>query len=192
MFFLRYIFLYLKGLFFLPHVALLYTVKKQKCVYAEANRALLPTGYSYKNLNALLWLLENDKYYRNFFYYRIGRLSTLVKWYTPGDRSFVISCKTIGEGGYFPHSYSTIINAKSVGKNFICRQCTTIGNKIDGHNDLVPTIGDNVTLGANVVIIGNVSVGNNVIIGAGSVVVHDVPDNSVVVGNPARVIRTLV
>ena len=52
-------------------------------------------------------------------------------------------------------------------------------------------IGDNVTLGVNVTIIGGITIGNNVIIGAGSVVVKDIPDNSVAVGNPARVIRTL-
>lgn len=97
--FLRYILLYIKGLFFLPHVVLLYSVRKQECVFTEANKALQPTGYSFKNLNALLWLLENDKYYRNFFYYRIGRLSTLVKWYIPGDRSFILSCRTLGVGG---------------------------------------------------------------------------------------------
>ncbi len=46
-------------------------------------------------------------------------------------------------------------------------------------------------MGANVVIIGGVNVGENSIIGAGSVVVKDIPSNSVVVGNPARVIRKL-
>lgn len=50
-------------------------------------------------------------------------------------------------------------------------------------------IGDNVPLGANVTIIGPVHVGNNVTIGAGSVVVKDVPDNVVIVGNPARIIK---
>ena len=52
----------------------------------------------------------------------------------------------------------------------------------------MPVIGDNVTVGANVVIIGNVTIGNNVVIGAGSVVVKDVPSNVVVAGNPVRVI----
>lgn len=50
-------------------------------------------------------------------------------------------------------------------------------------------IGDNVTLGGNVTIIGPVHIGNNVIVGAGSVVVKDVPDNCIVAGNPARIIR---
>lgn len=88
------------------------------------------------------------------------------------------------------HPYATILNAKSIGKNFTVRQCTTIGNKKDGRNDLVPVIGDNVNVGANVVIIGDITIGNNVIIGAGSVVTHDIPDNSIVVGNPAHIIRT--
>ena len=89
----------------------------------------------------------------------------------------------------YSHPYATIINAKSIGRNFSFRQCTTIGNKIDGRNDLVPTIGDNVTLGANVCIIGDIHIGNNVIIGAGCVVVKDVPDNCIVVGNPMRIIK---
>ena len=52
-----------------------------------------------------------------------------------------------------------------------------------------PIIGDNVSLGCNVTIIGNIKIGNNVTIGAGSVVVKDIPDNAVVVGNPSRIIR---
>ena len=40
-----------------------------------------------------------------------------------------------------------------------------------------------------VVIIGNITIGNNVTIGAGSVVVKDVPDNAVVVGNPAKIVK---
>ena len=73
--------------------------------------------------------------------------------------------------------------------NFSFRQNTTIGNKKDGRNDLLPVIGNNVTLGANVVIIGDVRIGDNVIVGAGSVVVKDIPANSVVAGNPAKIIK---
>ena len=52
-----------------------------------------------------------------------------------------------------------------------------------------PTVGDNVSLGCSVTIIGNVHIGNNVTIGAESIVVKDVPDDCVVAGNPVRIIR---
>ena len=51
------------------------------------------------------------------------------------------------------------------------------------------TIGNSVWIGGNSVVVMGVTIGNNVVIGAGSVVTHDIPDNAVVVGNPARVIR---
>lgn len=53
------------------------------------------------------------------------------------------------------------------------------------------TIGDNVWLGGNVVVVPGVHIGNNVVVGAGSVVTKDLPDNVIAVGNPARVIRKI-
>ena len=52
------------------------------------------------------------------------------------------------------------------------------------------TIGDNVFIGINTIILPNVTIGNNVIVGAGTVVSKDIPDNSVVVGNPMRIVST--
>ncbi len=51
-------------------------------------------------------------------------------------------------------------------------------------------IGDNVFIGGGAIVLPNVRIGNNVIIGAGSVVCKSIPDNSVAVGNPAKVIST--
>lgn len=53
------------------------------------------------------------------------------------------------------------------------------------------TVGDNVWIGAGVHVMPGVTIGNNVVIGGGSVVVKDIPDNVVAVGNPAKVIKTL-
>lgn len=53
------------------------------------------------------------------------------------------------------------------------------------------TIGDNVFIGAESVVLPGVTIGNHVIIGANSTVTHDIPDNSVAVGSPARVICSL-
>ena len=52
-------------------------------------------------------------------------------------------------------------------------------------------IGSNVFIGAETVILPGVSIGSDVVIGANSTVTHDIPDNSVAVGSPAKVISTL-
>lgn len=52
-------------------------------------------------------------------------------------------------------------------------------------------IGNSVWLGGNVVVNPGVTIGNNVVIGSGSVVTKDIPDNSLAVGNPCKVIRKL-
>jgi serine O-acetyltransferase len=54
----------------------------------------------------------------------------------------------------------------------------------------LPTICDNVVIGAHAVIVGGVRVGRNAVVGANSVVLSDVPDNAVVLGNPARQVGT--
>lgn len=54
------------------------------------------------------------------------------------------------------------------------------------------TIGDNVWIGGSVTILPGVTIGSNVTIGAGSVVTRDIPDNVVAVGNPCKVIKSLI
>lgn len=53
------------------------------------------------------------------------------------------------------------------------------------------TVGDNVWIGAGVSVLPGVTIGDNCVIGAGSVVVRDIPSNSVAVGNPCRVIKKI-
>lgn len=139
-------------------------------------------------------LLFKDEFYRNIFYNRtqdIRFIKVLQKLLKPNKMFCVSNLVQIGGGIVWSHPTSTYLNAKKIGKNFSFRQNTTIGNKIDGRNDLVPTIGDNVFVGANVCIIGDVLIGNNVIIGAGCVVTKNIPDNAVVVGNPMRIIKRI-
>ena len=58
-------------------------------------------------------------------------------------------------------------------------------------NDKRVIIGKNVWIGMNSLILKNVTIGDNSIIGAGSVVVKDVPKNTIAAGNPAKVIKDL-
>ncbi|MBC7829703.1 MAG: serine acetyltransferase [Chitinophagaceae bacterium] len=97
----------------------------------------------------------------------------------------------IGPGLRIYHGQATVINKDSrIGSHCIIRQSTTIGNaRVDGS---CPVIGNYVDIGSNVCIIGDLTIGDNVVIGAGSVVVKSIPPNSLAVGNPARVIKTIV
>lgn len=72
--------------------------------------------------------------------------------------------------------------------------CITFGVAVLTHDmcsrkRLETRIGDNVFVGANSIIMPGIKIGNNVIIGAGSVVTKDVAGNSIVAGNPARVLK---
>lgn len=101
-----------------------------------------------------------------------------------------VPCSVIlGGGSKFAYGgIGVVIHARSViGKNCVIGQNVTIGGKSGWYE--VPVIGDNVEISAGVRILGPVRIGNNVIIGANAVVVKDVPDNCIVAGIPAKIIR---
>ena len=97
----------------------------------------------------------------------------------------------IGEGFEIYHSaHASVIGPGTIiGKNVSLRQNTTIGAKGFANSEKSPVIMDNVTIGPNVCIIGDITIGKGAVIGAGAVVVKDVPENAIVAGNPAKVIR---
>lgn len=94
----------------------------------------------------------------------------------------------IDKGLRILHFDTIVVNPGTViGKNFNIAQGVLIGNSAGKHAG-VPTIGDNVYCGANSIIIGGIKIGNDVLIAPGSFVNFDVPDNSIVIGNPGKII----
>lgn len=188
---LRFIGALIFSILYIPHYLLLFTISSQRRGLIRSDLMAMKNqiNVSLSFFGLLLFFLHNNPYYRSLFYFRIGpERALLIQWYRPGERTFIFSQTTkVGKGFYFTHPYGTIINAKSIGDNFQCIHLTTLGKSKDQR----PIIGNNVQCGANVTILGGITIGHNVIIGAGSVVVKDIPDNVVVAGNPARIIRHL-
>ncbi len=167
----------------LPHLALYYVFKNRLSKDIERNAI---NGLKLGMWFDLLMILLFQKQFRNLFYYRIGRWKYTCMFLLRPDSTFTIATnKSVGEGMIPAHCFSTIVNAQSIGKNFMVFQNCTIGES----KGKCPVISDNVIVFANCVIVGGITIGNNVKIGCGSVVCKSVPDNCVVVGNPARIVK---
>ena len=91
----------------------------------------------------------------------------------------------IDEGLKINHGFGSVIGARCrIGRNFTIHQNCTIGDKNGGR----PIIGNNVTMYAGSMILGDVTIGDNSIIGANSVVIKSCPPDSILVGTPAKII----
>lgn len=96
----------------------------------------------------------------------------------------------VGRGFYIGHFGSIIIGSGAkIGNNCNINQGVTIGIENRGERKGFPTIGNRVWIGANSVVVGKITIGNNVLIAPLTFVNFDVPDNSIVVGNPAKILN---
>lgn len=95
---------------------------------------------------------------------------------------------TIGPGFFIDHGMGVVIGETTeIGRDVTIYHGVTLGGTSWRKEKRHPTIGDNVVIGAGAKVLGPFKVGDNSRIGAGSVVVHEVPANSVVVGVPGKV-----
>lgn len=162
----------------------------QKDFYRESGKWLSNFQILKKCLNPNLHFIyifrKTQKYNKTPFlglYWRIVLRHFQIKY------GFQIYPETeIGEGFYLGHWGSLVINPKTkIGKNCNIAQGVTIGQQNRGKNAGFPVIGDEVWIGPNAVIVGKVNIGSNVLIAPNAYVNFDVPANSVVAGNPAKI-----
>jgi serine O-acetyltransferase len=95
----------------------------------------------------------------------------------------------LGPGLFIDHGMGVVIGETTeVGRNVTLSQGVTLGGTSLERVKRHPTLGDNVVVGADAIVLGAITIGEGARIGAGSVVVRDVPPHSTVVGIPGRVI----
>ncbi len=136
--------------------------------------------------------METKPVFRAIFYYRCSRcclenrrfqhLVITCEAFLPKDMRIEINSGRIGGGLRIWHG-PVVIGADAVlGENVSLGPGVVVGK----HHCKSPVIHDNVRINANSIVAGGIEIGENAIIGAGSVVISDVPANSVFAGNPAR------
>ena len=129
------------------------------------------------------------KYFKNkgVIYRLLYYISHLVLNHYSYKYGIVFSLnRHVGKGISINH-FSCIINmAQSLGDYCWLKPGVVIGDSLPGSP--TPVIGHHVSFGTGCKVLGNIRIGNNVIIGANAVVTHDVPDNCIVAGVPARII----
>lgn len=95
----------------------------------------------------------------------------------------------IGAGFRMVHPYNITINENAIiGENVNMYKGSTIGISAGKHHGC-PTIGNKVQIGINSTVIGKIQIGNDVLVAPNTLVNFDVPDHSIVIGNPAKVIH---
>ena len=99
-------------------------------------------------------------------------------------------CAAIGDGLFIDHGMGVVIGETAeIGENVTIYQGVTLGGTGFATGKRHPTIEDNVTIGSGAKLLGPITIGHGAKIGANAVVIHDVPPNSTVVGNPGHTVR---
>ena len=96
----------------------------------------------------------------------------------------------VGDGLFIDHGMGVVIGETAeIGENVTLYQGVTLGGTGFAAGKRHPTVQDNVTIGSGAKLLGPITIGHGAKIGANAVVIHDVPPNSTVVGNPGHPVR---
>jgi serine O-acetyltransferase len=152
-----------------------------------AARSVLEVILCYPGIHAILWHRVAHWLWVRGFLLTARFLSALTRFFTqieihPGAR--------IGDGFFIDHGAGVVIGETAeIGENVSLYQGVTLGGTGKEKGKRHPTLGNNVVVGTGAIILGSFTIGDNCRIGAGSVVLREVPPNTTVVGNPARIVR---
>ncbi len=146
-------------------------------------KGLMYPGFRYIYLHR-----KTEHYKKNIVLYFFFRL--LKRRYKIKYGYEINSDAQIGEGLFLSsHPGHIIIGPIKIGKYCNINHGVTVGRSYKNGKIGRPTIGDFVWIGTGAVIVGEIKIGNNVLIAPNSFVNFDVPDNSLVIGNPGKIIK---
>lgn len=175
------------------HIIIFYTDKNKDILLSELIFYKDKLSCPYRGFLCLVWIMECYPEYLSLFYYRAhSPFVKVLKKIIKGQSNLYIQVPNynIGKNFMIWHGFSTIINCNEIGDDCSIWQQVTIGNKLD-NGEAKPIIGNNVKICAGSIVIGDIKIGDNVVIGAGSVVTKSIPDNCIVGGVPAKIIKRI-
>ena len=152
-----------------------------------ASHSQIQVFFCYPCVHALISHRINHFLYKIKLKFLARLLSQISRFFThieihPGAK--------IGKNLLIDHGSGVVIGETAIiGNNCTIYQGVTLGGTGKEQGKRHPTLKDNVFVGSGAKILGNITIGNNVKIGANSVVLKDVPDNTTVVGVPAKIVR---
>ncbi len=152
-----------------------------------AARSALLVMFTYSGVRAMAYYRLANNVHRLGLTFAARFISQWARWLTGVE---IHPGATIGSGIFIDHGMGVVIGETTViGKNVTLFQGVTLGGTGKQKGKRHPTLGNDVVVGAGAKVLGNIHVGDHVSIGANAVVLHDVPDNSTVVGVPGRVAK---
>lgn len=181
---------YIGGIRLIPHFFFFLISKNRNIIREDLNFWLEHKRMSGLSVQySFILLLQKFPELRNIFYMRIGRIpGWICNIFLPKLSTLYIYTKSlnIGAGFYVGHGWTTVVNAQKIGNRCRIFQNVTIGKR---NFSLPPIIGNNVTITAHAVVLGDIVIGDNSSIGAGAIVVKSIPPNCTVVPEKPVIIK---